>query len=204
VPRPDSDSALARARVWPPGGPALAAGGRAATLVAVVSSETEADAAVRAGADLVDLAAATQQQIIAVRDRHPDVGVCTADVAAARAAGVIAICPGIVAAQASGLPAARLLVEVPLGLVRQAGEEGWAAVVDADQAAARAQNRDPGASDDVAGDAGSAVLAIAAIASWLGAAAVRTRHPGPVRRALDMTASIRGLRPPARAVRGLA
>jgi hypothetical protein len=33
---------------------------------------------------------------------------------------------------------------------------------------------------------------------------VRTRHLGPARRALDMTASIGGLRPPVLAVRGLA
>lgn len=159
----------------------------------------------RAGADLVDLAAATRQQIIAVRERHPDVGVCTADVAAARAAGAIAVCPGIVAARASGLEAARLLVEVPLALVPQACREGWAAVVDADEAVAQARGRGgQGDASGISDDADSGALAIAAIASWLSAAAVRTRHPGPVRRALDMTASIRGLRPPARAVRGLA
>jgi len=33
---------------------------------------------------------------------------------------------------------------------------------------------------------------------------VRTRHPQPVRRALDLTDSVRGVRPPARTVRGLA
>jgi hypothetical protein len=48
------------------------------------------------------------------------------------------------------------------------------------------------------------IVAMAALSSWLGAAVVRTRHPVPVRRALDMAASIRGIRPPARTVRGLA
>ena len=48
------------------------------------------------------------------------------------------------------------------------------------------------------------IVAMAALSSWLGAAVVRTRHPVPVRRALDMAASIRGVRPPARTVRGLA
>jgi hypothetical protein len=50
----------------------------------------------------------------------------------------------------------------------------------------------------------AAIVATAALASWLGAAAVRTRHVAQVRRALDQTAIIRGLRPPARTVRGLA
>ena len=178
-------------------------------LLALVSSQTQVDAAAHAGADLVELVRATQQEIIGIRERYPDITVCAADVAMARAAGTMAICTGIVAARASGLPAARLLVEVPLSLVPLASREGWAAVVDADHAAAQARGRSgpaggSGASSDVAGDPDSGVLAIAAIASWLGAAAVRTRHPEPVRRALDMTASIRGLRPPARAIRGLA
>jgi hypothetical protein len=178
-------------------------------LLALVSSEAQADAAVRAGADLVELAGATEQEIIGVRERYPGIGLCTANVATARAAGATAICTGIVAARASGLPADRLLVEVPLSLVPQACQEGWAALVDADHAAAQARGRsgpadDSAASSDGAGDTDSGILAIAAIASWLGAAAVRTRHPGPGRRALDMTASIRGLRPPARAIRGLA
>jgi dihydropteroate synthase len=47
-------------------------------------------------------------------------------------------------------------------------------------------------------------IAVAAICAWLGAAVVRTSHPAQVRRALDMAESIRGTRPPARTVRGLA
>jgi hypothetical protein len=51
---------------------------------------------------------------------------------------------------------------------------------------------------------GAGVLAVAALSGWLGAAVVRTRYPQPVRRALDLTDSVRGVRPPARTVRGLA
>lgn len=48
------------------------------------------------------------------------------------------------------------------------------------------------------------VAARAAIGTWLGAAAIRTRHARAARRAIDMTASVRGTRPPALTVRGLA
>jgi hypothetical protein len=180
-----------------------------------VSSVADVDAAVRAGADLVDLGAATAQEIMTVQARYPDVGVFAAgapadvvtDLAAARATGAMAMCAGIEAASASELPASSVLVVVPPALVPQVCQAGWAAVVDADDAAAQAQGA-PGRADG--GDTGGhveddvSVLAIAAIASWLGAAAVRTHLIGQVRRALDMTASIRGLRPPERAVRGLA
>jgi hypothetical protein len=194
----------------------------------------ETDAAVRARAELVDLGTAAPEQVMAVQARYPGVGVCaagaladvTSDVAVAREAGVMAICSGIEAASASGLPRGRVLVEVPPGLVADARREGWAAVVDADRWAAVAAAapgpvaRGPAGDTETGGSAEGdadpdrgpgphadilpAVVAIASIASWLGAAAVRTRYPGQVRRALDMTASIRGLRPPARAVRGLA
>ncbi|MGO9294813.1 MAG: hypothetical protein ACLP52_13225, partial [Streptosporangiaceae bacterium] len=50
----------------------------------------------------------------------------------------------------------------------------------------------------------AAVAAIAAISSWLEVTFVATRDVRAVRRALDMTASVRGTRPPARTVRGLA
>ena len=57
--------------------------------------------------------------------------------------------------------------------------------------------------DDPAGDPARSV-ALAAVHAWQGARVVRTRHVVAVRRGLDMTASIAGLRPPAFAVRGLA
>jgi hypothetical protein len=49
-----------------------------------------------------------------------------------------------------------------------------------------------------------AVIATAAVLAWLGTGAIRTRHVLPVRRAIDMTCSIAGTRPPALTTRGLA
>jgi dihydropteroate synthase len=81
----------------------------------------------------------------------------------------------------------------------------WAALADADRTAGWATDPDLDDADDDAMAAGAAgAVAIAAVCSWLGVAAVRTRHPLQVRRALDMAASIQGTRPPARTVRGLA
>jgi hypothetical protein len=75
------------------------------------------------------------------------------------------------------------------------GPPGPSALVDADAVAARG----------AAGDAPvAAVVAVAAVSAWLGAAAVRTRHVRAARRAIDMTASIAGRRPPALTTRGLA
>lgn len=219
--------AAARNPGWPdparrrfPGlGPA--AGHQAPALLAVVASLSEAQAALGAGADLVDLGAASPDTIRTVRARLAGVAVCAAgppadvvrDVGAARQTGAVALCDGIDAARGSGLPASQVLVEVPPWLLPLASGEGWATIVDADLGAVLAQRQAaaqwPGtgwpAAGDVTGDSDpSGVEAIAAISSWLGAAVVRTRHAAGVRRALDMTASIRGLRPPARAVRGLA
>jgi hypothetical protein len=50
----------------------------------------------------------------------------------------------------------------------------------------------------------AAVIATAAVCAWLGAPVVRSRHTRAVRRAIAMTASIAGRRPPSRTVRGLA
>jgi dihydropteroate synthase len=47
-------------------------------------------------------------------------------------------------------------------------------------------------------------LAATAVAAWLGAQVFRAHDVRATRRVLDMVASIRGERPPARAVRGLA
>jgi hypothetical protein len=189
----------------------LAAGRQTPALLAVVTSLPQAQAALRAGADLVDLGAAGPDVIREVQVRLAGVGVCAAgppadvvrNVAAARETGAVALCPGIEAARGSGLPAGRVLVEVPPWLVPLVTGEGWGAVVDADHGAVLAARQTvagagAGDSDD------SGLLAIAALSSWLGAAMVRTRHTAGVRRALDMTASIRGRRPPTRAVRGLA
>ena len=76
--------------------------------------------------------------------------------------------------------------------------------LDADKLAAAGAAR-PGAA---AGPGGrvtpAAVIATAAVCAWLGAPVVRSRHTRAVRRAIDMTASIAGRRPPSYAVRGLA
>jgi dihydropteroate synthase len=72
---------------------------------------------------------------------------------------------------------------------------GAPAAVDADRVAAG-----PGAEPAPV----AAVVTAAAISAWLGTPAIRTRHVLAVRRAIDMTHSIAGTRPPARTVRGLA
>ena len=50
----------------------------------------------------------------------------------------------------------------------------------------------------------AAVIATAAVCTWLGAPVIRSQHTRAVRRAIDMTASIGGRRPPSHTVRGLA
>ncbi|MET8144695.1 hypothetical protein ABZU32_30700 [Sphaerisporangium sp. NPDC005288] len=50
----------------------------------------------------------------------------------------------------------------------------------------------------------TAQLAAAAVFAWLGARVFRTDHEEQVRRAVDMTESLAGRRPPALARRGLA
>ena len=59
----------------------------------------------------------------------------------------------------------------------------------------------PGPSPEAGRAAG---LAAAAVWAWLGARVFRADQVTPARRVLDMVAAIRGDRPPARAVRGLA
>lgn len=70
---------------------------------------------------------------------------------------------------------------------------GSPAAVDADQAAHTGQATSP-----------AAVAASAAVLTWLGAPAIRTRHVLPARRAIDMTGAIAGTRLPALTIRGLA
>ena len=202
-------------------GLAQAAGRQVTALLAVVTSLSEAQAALEAGADMVDLGAARPDTIRAVQARLAGTVVCATgppadvvrDVAAARETGAVALCDGIDAARGSDLPASQVLVEVPPWLIPEVSGAGWAAVVDADRGAVLAARQPvpgwpvperPGGGDAAGNHDDSGVLAIAAVSSWLGATVVRTSHAAGVRRALDMTASIRGLRPPARAVRGLA
>jgi dihydropteroate synthase len=225
-------------------------------LIAVARHLTEASVAVAAGADVVDLGAAPAEIIAAFRALHPGILVCAtaapADVvrepASATASGALLVCADADAAAGSGIPADRVLVDVPPAMVPAVSQTGLAALVDVDRAArlaaggglasidvanlgltARrgAAGRDPTARHDLAAPdladrdladrdladrdpadddltAVAGIVAIAAVSSWLGARAVRTRYPSQVRRALDMTASVRGNRPPARTIRGLA
>ena len=81
--------------------------------------------------------------------------------------------------------------------------------LDADKLAAAGAARGAGARPGAAAGPGdrvtpAAVIATAAVCTWLGAPVVRSRHTRAVRRAIDMTASIGGRRPPSRTVRGLA
>ncbi len=225
---------------WPPG----------TVLVAVAGDLAEATAALRAGADVLDLSAAPAEVLTAVLARHPGVPVCAPapdpDIAGDAAAGepaapetaapetaapetaAHATVPGETAAgeTAAGETAAgetdvicdcdRWRVTARPDQVPAIIAAGLAALVDADHAAelaaishtsttaaGRPAGPDASTADPDASPFAS-LVAIAALSSWLGARAVRTRHPAPVRRALDMADSVRGIRPPARTVRGLA
>ena len=112
-----------------------------AVLVAAVTSRTEGDQAIAAGADMIDGGGLSARDVAALRARHPGLKLW------------------------HGSPAA----------------------TDADRAGSPA-----------------AVVATAAVLAWLGTPAIRTRHVLPVRRAIDMTCSIAGTRPPAHTTRGLA
>lgn len=221
---------------WQPRGRPL----RTATRLLVTAGDAAAaDAALQAGADLLDVGPAGPAAIGEILNRHPGVPLCQrwqpADLAGnampAQPPGARLICADVPAATAAldaGVPRAAILVATEPPGVAAALAAGWEVVADVDppqpvtsgilpvQAAAaaqitpRQQNGTAAAGDvDEASAAGeadevSAAVAAAAVCAWLGVAAVRTRHIGEVRRALDMTASIRGLRPPAWAVRGLA
>jgi hypothetical protein len=78
---------------------------------------------------------------------------------------------------------------------------GSPAAVDAD-----GPDVDAGGPDVDAGGQPTAVAAVvarAAVLTWLGTPAIRTRHVLPVRRAIDMTGSIAGTRLPSLTTRGL-
>jgi hypothetical protein len=131
--------------------------------------------------------------IATFRASHPGILVCAAceqadivhDLALARRTTAILACADPGPALDAGLPAGRLLVEVPPARLPQASAAGYATLV------------------ELADGPGAGPTAIAAICGWLGATVVRTAHPLRIRLALDMAESIRGLRLPARTVRGL-
>ena len=204
------------------------AGPRTALMV-VADTAAAAGRAVDEGADLIDLTGAVPAEVAAFRQAHPGVPVCadadgdgspadlTRDPAVAAASGARLICARQEEAARSGLPPERLLIgTTPAGLMA-ALAGGYPVLVDLPGTGARPGGTSPddGTSPDsgtspeeaaIPGDGppGAAALAVAALSGWLGAAVVRTRHPQPVRRALDLTDSVRGVRPPARTVRGLA
>lgn len=219
-----------------------------------------AEAALAAGAGLIDLWEAAPDTVVAFRDRHPEAPVCAAadwaavvrDPALAQRTGALLVCDGpagAARAQAAGLPRERLLVEVPPALATGLLAGGWRVIVHADgppgppgpvvtgAGPGGAESRgageagppddrtsgggtpdggtpsgsapaggapdkratDHGATDHgAAGHRGTAVAGVAAtaaLAAWLGATAVRTAQVTAARRAIDMTASIRGIRP---------
>jgi len=133
-----------------------------------------------AGADLLD-----------------DHGERLSGVAAEYGAGLI--CSDADRAVAQGVEPARVLVDAGAGAwpspeatrrVEEMVAAGWPVLVSV-----------PGPNPD-AGRAGG--LAAAAVWAWLGARVFRADQVTQTRRVLDMVAAIRGDRPPARAVRGLA
>jgi dihydropteroate synthase len=198
-------------------------------LMAVAAGLAEASAAVAAGANLIDLGAATPATITAFRSRHPGIPICAAgspadvvrDAAVARVTGAMLLCGDADAALDSGIPPDQVLVDALPVTVPEVCQKGLAALVDVDRAA-RLAARHNAADRDLAeldqADCGhtgrepagfglrpvAEIVSLAALSSWLGASVVRTSYPAHVRQALDMTASVRGTRPPARAVRGLA
>jgi hypothetical protein len=179
-------------------------------LLAVADSAAAAASAVGLGATMVDLSRAGRAQVDQFRASHPGVLVCAAggpadivrDLATALRTGAVLICADPDAAVRAGVPAGRLLAELrPAELGPAALARGYATLVDLPDGPG------PGPGGEPPGEppgARAAALAVAALSAWLGVAVVRTRYPQQVRRALDMADSIRGIRPPARTVRGLA
>jgi len=171
----------------------LAAAGTA--LLAVAGDAAAAAAAAAAGAALVDLGEAGAAAIAAFRASHPGILVCaacetadiTGDPVLALRTGAILACADPEAAGRAQVPPGRLLVTVEPARLTAVRAAGYATLVDL--------RDEPGPA--------AGTLAIAAICAWLGATIVRTAHPGQTRRAVDMANSIRGIRPPARTVRGL-
>jgi hypothetical protein len=160
---------------------------------AVAAGLPAATAALAAGAGLIDLWNADAQTVAAFRADHPGVPACARadwaalvrDQALALRTGAILICGDAAEAEqaeAAGIDPRGLLVQTPPVHVAALLAAGWPVIVEADA-------EDAGAADP------QAAAATAAIACWLGAAAVRTEHVTAARRAIDMTASIRGTRP---------
>jgi hypothetical protein len=167
------------------------------SLLAPVSTVTEAVAAAAAGADLVDVGD-DDELIPAIRDAARDLHICgggaAADIvrdaalAARTGAGLMCLDPGTAArAVQRGIAADTILVPAAPAGIPAAVRSGWAVLADVDEA-----GRSP-----------AEVEAVAAVCAWLGASVIRTRHVTGVRRCVDMTESILGRRPPAWTLRGM-
>jgi hypothetical protein len=148
-----------------------------------------AQAAIAAGAALIDLTGAGRPAMTEIRDRYPGVLVCAPadwadlvrDLATAQRTGAALICadPAVAAeAEARGIGRGAILVEAAPGQAAALIAAGWLVLVDTGEV--------PGP---------HAAAAVAALSAWLGAAAVRSPYVTAVRRAIDMTASISGTRP---------
>ncbi len=160
------------------------------TMVAAAARDlATAAAAIAAGADLIDLSGADPQVVTAVRDRYPGVLTCGPAEGAAlagerdaalrtRALLICADPDAAGAAEASGISRDAILVEAGPDRAAALIRAGWQVIVDTGEPAGP-----------------HAAAAVAALSCWLGAAAVRSRQVAAVRRAIDMTASIRGTRP---------
>jgi hypothetical protein len=173
------------------------------TVLAPVSTVTEAVASALAGAGLVDVGE-DDALIPQIRDALPDVGICghgagadiVHDAALAARSGAGLICQDAGAAASAGqrgIKPERILLQTAPDDVQEASRSGWATLVDLDQGT-WAQGTESLARAE----------AIAAVCAWAGAKVIRTRHVAEIRRSLDMTESILGLRRPAWTLRGLA
>jgi hypothetical protein len=183
------------------------------TVLAPVSSVTEAVASALAGAGLVDVGE-DDALIPQIRDALPEVGICghgagadiVHDAALAARAGAGLICRDAGAAAGAGqrgIKPERILLQTAPDDVQEVSRSGWAALVDLDQATLAqgtlAQGTLAQGTESLAW-----AEAIAAVCAWAGAKVIRTRHVAEIRRSLDMTESILGLRRPAWTLRGLA
>jgi hypothetical protein len=183
------------------------------TVLAPVSTVIEAVAAVLAGAGLVDVGE-DDALIPRIRDALPEVGICghgagadiVHDAALAARAGAGLICPDAGAAASAGqrgIKPERILLQTAPDDVGEAARSGWAALVDLDQG-----TLEQGTLEQRTLEQGTESLAraeaIAAVCAWAGAKVIRTRHVAEIRRSLDMTESILGVRRPAWTLRGLA
>ena len=174
------------------------------TLMAPVSTVTQAAEYAAAGARLVDVGD-RDALIPAIRDQLGGLRICgysagadivrDADLAARTGAGLI--CPDVRAAARAGqlgIAAERVLVQTGPAGIAAAAQAGWAILVDL-----------AGGDGGLTGqDTAAREAAVAAVCAWLGASVIRTRHVTEIRRSVEMTESILGRRPPAGTLRGLA